>query len=74
MQRISVNLQIIAVKINLTITMTQLQLEARIMHYKNLSKQIFWHSNRQREIATAIRHLLSDPKHLILRSNIFFFL
>ena len=38
MQRISVNLKMIAMKINLTITMTYLQLETRIMHYRNLRK------------------------------------
>ena len=32
----------IAIDINLTITMTNLQLETRIVHYSNLSKQIFW--------------------------------
>ena len=42
--------------------MIYLQLETRIMHYRNLSKQIFWHSNRQRETATVIRHLLSGPR------------
>ena len=35
-------LQIIAIEISLTITMTYLQLKTRIMHYRNLSKQIFW--------------------------------
>ena len=34
-------LQMIAMEINLTITMTYLQLVTRIMHYRNLSKQIF---------------------------------
>ena len=34
-------LQMIAMEINLTIIMTYLQLETRIMHYRNLSKQIF---------------------------------
>ena len=52
----------IAMEINLTITMNYLQLETRFMHYKNLSEQIFWHSNRQRETATVIRHLLSGPR------------
>ena len=33
-------LRMIAMEINLTITMTYLQLEKRIMHYRNLSKQI----------------------------------
>ena len=32
----------IAMENNLTIAMTYLQLETRIMHNKNLSKQIFW--------------------------------
>ena len=32
--------QMIAMKINLTITMTYLLLETRIMHYRNLPKQI----------------------------------
>ena len=35
-------LQMIAMEINLTITITYLQLETRIMHYRNLSKRIFW--------------------------------
>ena len=35
-------LQMIAMEINLTITMTYLQLETRIMHHRNLSKQIVW--------------------------------
>ena len=35
-------LQVIAIEINLTITMTYLQLDKKIMHYRNLSKQIFW--------------------------------
>ena len=34
-------LQMIAIEINLIITMTYLQLETRIMHYRNFSKQIF---------------------------------
>ena len=51
-----------AVESNLTITMTYLQLETRIMHYTNRSKEIFWHSNQQRETATVIRHLLSGPR------------
>ena len=34
-------LQMIAMEIDLTITVTYLQLEARIMHYRNLSEQIF---------------------------------
>ena len=55
-------LQMIAVEIDLAITMTYLQLKTRIMHYRNLSKQIFWHSTRQRETATVIRHLLSGPR------------
>ena len=55
----------IAVKMNLTITMIYLQLKTRIMQYKNLSKQIFWHSNGQRETATVIRHLLSGPRQSI---------
>ena len=33
-------LQMIAMEINLTITMTYLQLKTRIMHYRNLLKQI----------------------------------
>ena len=53
-------LQMIAVEINLIITMTYLQLETRSMHYRNLSKHIFWHSHR-RETATIIRHSLSGP-------------
>ena len=32
----------IAMEINLNITITYLQLETRIMHYRNLSEQIFW--------------------------------
>ena len=59
-------LQMIAVEINLTIKMTYLQLEIRIKHKRNLFKQIFWHSNRQRETATVIFHLLSGPRHPIL--------
>ena len=34
-------LQMIAMKLNLNITMTYLQLERGIMHYTNLSEQIF---------------------------------
>ena len=34
-------LQMIAMEMNLIITMTYLQLETKIMHYSNLSKQIF---------------------------------
>ena len=41
MQRISVNLTN-DWEINLTITVIYLQLETRIMHYRNLSKHIFW--------------------------------
>ena len=52
----------IALEIHLSITMTYLQLKTRIMHYITLSKQIFWHSDRQHETATAIRHLLSCPR------------
>ena len=43
------------------------------MHYRNLSKQILWHSNRQHETATVIHHLLSGPRHPILHSNVFFY-
>ena len=39
----------IAPGMNLTITMTKLQVKTRIMHYRNLSIQIFWHYNRQRK-------------------------
>ena len=42
------------------------------MHCRNLSKQIF-DSNRQRKTPTVIRHLLSSPRHLILHSEIFFY-
>ena len=35
-------LQMIVMEINLTITMTYLQLETGIMHYRNLSKHIIW--------------------------------
>ena len=73
-------LQMIAVEINLTITMTYLQLETRIMHYRNLSKETFWQSNRQRETATVICHLWNVPMqpttlwpNQILHSNIFFY-
>ena len=55
-------LDIFAVEINLTITMTYLQLETRIMHDENISKQIFWHSNRQRESAIVILRWLSGPR------------
>ena len=55
-------LQMIAVEINLTITMIYLQLKTKIMHYKNFSKQIFWHSNGQRKTATVIHHLLNGPR------------
>ena len=48
-------------EINLTIKMTYFQLETKIMHYRNLSKQIF-DSNRQRKTPTFVRHLLSSPK------------
>ena len=34
-------LQMIAMEISLTITITYLQLETRIIHYRNLPKQIF---------------------------------
>ena len=34
-------LQMIAMEINLSITMTYLQLKTRIVHNRNLSKQIF---------------------------------
>ena len=37
-------LQMIAIEINSTITMTNQELETRIMHYRNLSKQILHHS------------------------------
>ena len=49
----------IAIEINLTITITYLQLETRIMHYRNFS--------------TVIRHLFSSPRHPILHSKIFFY-
>ena len=65
-------LQMIAMGINLTIKMTYLQIETRIMHYRNLSKQIF-DSIRQSKTPTVIRHLLSSPRHPILHSNIFFY-
>ena len=61
----------IAVKINLTIKMIYLQLKTTIMHYKNLSKQISWHSNRQRETATIIRHLSSAADHAMTQGNRF---
>ena len=35
---------------------------------KNYALQIFLHSNRQCQIATVIRHLLSGPRHPILHS------
>ena len=38
---------------------------------QKLSRQIFWHSNRQRETAIVICHLLNSPKHALLHSNIF---
>ena len=62
----------IAVEINLTITLTYLQLKTRIMLYRNLLKQIFWHSNQQRETASIISHVLNGPRHAIFYSNIFF--
>ena len=62
----------IAVEIKLTVTMTCLQLEIIIMHYRNLLKLIFWHDNRQRETVTVIQHLLSGLRHPILHSNILF--
>ena len=52
----------IAMEINLTITMTYLQLETRIMHYTETFRNIFFDSNRQRKIPTVIRHLLSSPR------------
>ena len=70
-------LQMIAMEINLTITMTYLQLETRIM-FRNR----FFDRNRKRKTPTVIRHSLSSPKssqshcsprHPILQSNIFFY-
>ena len=54
-------LQIIAMEINLTITMTYLQLETRIMRDRNLPKEIF-DRNRQRKTPTVIRHLVRSPR------------
>ena len=48
-----------------SITMTYLQLETRIMHYRNLSKQIFWQYSA--------RHNQGGPRLPILHSNIFFY-
>ena len=62
--------QMIAMDINVTITMTYLQLETRIMYYRNFSSQIFC---RQRKTPIVIRQLLSSPRHPILHSNIFFY-
>ena len=62
----------IAMKITLTMTVTYLQLETRIMHYRNLAKQIL-DSNRQRKPLTVIRHFTLWSKHPILHSNIFFY-
>ena len=65
-------LQIIAMEINLTITMIYLQLETRIMHYINLWNR-FFDSNWQRKTPTVIHHLSSSPRQPILHSNIFFY-
>ena len=48
-------LHMIAMEINLTITMIYLQLETRIMHYRNLSKQIFFDSRG--ESAALVRRM-----------------
>ena len=71
-RRFQLILQMTAVEINLTITMIYLKREIRIMHYRNLSKQIF-DSNWHRKTPTVIRHFLSSPRHPILHSNIFFY-
>ena len=58
-------------KINLIITIT--------CNWKPelCNTETFWNrfldSNRQRKTPTVIRHLLSSPRHLILNSNIFFY-
>ena len=63
--------------------MTYLQLETRIMHYSNLSKQIFWqlsakqnydrHSSLFYGVAQGSRPRCG-PMHPILHSNIFFYI
>ena len=47
-------LQMIAMEINLTITMTYLQLETKIMHYRNRFRNRFFDSNWQRKTPTVI--------------------
>ena len=49
-------LQIIAMEINLTITMTYLQLETETFRNR------FFDSNQQRKTTIVIRHLLSSPR------------
>ena len=65
-------LQMIAMEINLTIKITYLQLETRIMRYRNFWNR-FFDSNWQRKSPTVIRYLLSSPGHPILYSSIFFY-
>ena len=70
----------ITMEINLTISMIHLQLETRIMYYRNIRNR-FFDSNRQRKTPNIIRHLLAQgsrprygPRHPILYSNIFLYI
>ena len=54
----------IAMAINLTITMTCLQMTTRIMHYRNLTKQF---------LDTVIGNANLRPLFVVLHSNIFFY-
>ena len=73
-------LQMIVVEINLTITMTYLQSNTRIMQYRNLSKQIFDTiiGIAKRQPLCAICWMAQSsrprcrPRHPILHANIFF--
>ena len=70
----------IAMKLNSTATMTYLQLETRIMHDRNLSKHIFWHTYWQNAklrpsfvnswVAQGIRRRFG-PRHPIFHYKIF---
>ena len=51
----------IAIEINLTITMTYLQLEQQLYTTETFQNK-FCKSNRQRKTPTVIRHLLSSPR------------
>ena len=75
-------LQMVAMEIKLTITMTYLQFWKRELCTTESLRNRFFDSNRQRKTPTVIHYLMSSPKgsrprcgprHPILHSDIFFY-